>query len=943
MKNLLGENSSLYAAVLSSISNIEPWVAENKTTFFPEYTDHSLAHLNEVLLTADSIISDESWPHLTPQDCASMIISVLLHDCAMQLSEDGFYTLIEGKYPPINSRYIDQEENWSTLWSEFSAEAKRFPEKKLIDLFGDSTPIRDIPKNKLELTGRDKLLIGEFLRRHHARLAHEISLNGIPGSDGKVIKLSNEPDVIFFDLCGFIARSHNLSLRNATDRLENNKRQVHLNTHVPFLMLVLRIADYIQIHSERAPQKLLSIKGLVSPISKGEWKKHHAILEINQAHTDPEALYIDAEPSDAITFESLARLFSDIQRELDMSWSVLGEVYGRYNPLSNLGITIRRIRSSLDDYDSFLAQKKPNYIPKVLKFKTADSEMMELLIVPLYGDNPGIGIRELMQNAIDACIELKDSEIKKQTRTNPDVSEDICVHLYDLGEKGGNLEIIDRGIGMTLDVVENYFLNIGASFRNSDRWKKEHETNGHSNVYRTGRFGIGLLAAYLLGEELTVETRHISQEPAMGLKFSCRKGSSLITVSNIEKDYGTKISIALSSKTVKKLREKPEDWDWFCLESPKVVRKISIEKEKTLSQERLVPNIDSTLEDTWHRLYAPGFDDVTWTYQPISKDRYYYGKSTSLICNGIIITDRLTILGLDISEELRIIDMSCPSLVVFDQDGRLPINLERNDLVNWRIPFIDELAADLSEFLAKNLTLHIKSINTSKRKEILQKILNPNIPGLSAGRHQNASRLMICGDSILPIDYHALKESKVKKIFIDAALMSDGQGSWNSEEFGKICTNYWIIDEINTTKGARSYWIRNFFEIRQEISPLGILPISGKRIFLKKSDIKTVVAPTYVPKTFWNRLITEWENEKWGSYCLGNPPALEVDFELMSKQLETSKSFGFSVIYLNWDNHSSADSETETSPFFKAWKKIQNDELFVKLPMGRIFNQKTDF
>jgi hypothetical protein len=264
IEKLLTLNQAYHGFVLSSISNLSKWLSDNKTVFFPEYTDHSFTHINEVLLTADSLMTDESWAHLTPQDAAAIIISVLLHDCALHISEDGFYTLIDGNYPCVNSRYVNYEVKWAELWHEFMAEAKRFDAKKLSSIFGDENPVRDIPKNKIDLTLRDKLLIGEFLRRNHARLAHEISFNGVPGTNGETIHLGKEPETAFLDLCGFIAKSHNMSLRGAVDCLDKYKKRVHLNTHVPFVMLVLRISDYIQIHSERAPKKLLSIKTLVS-------------------------------------------------------------------------------------------------------------------------------------------------------------------------------------------------------------------------------------------------------------------------------------------------------------------------------------------------------------------------------------------------------------------------------------------------------------------------------------------------------------------------------------------------------------------------------------------------------------------------------------------------------------------------------------------------------
>lgn len=335
MKERLEQDSGINSFTLTSVNNLKPWLDANTTVFFPEYTDHSFIHLNEVLATAESIITDESWDTITPEDVSAMIISVLLHDCAMHITEDGFYSLITDTYPSIKSQYFSTDPKWSEMWSDYIAEAKRFNSDKLKSIFNDSKPVSDIPDNKIDLTTRDKLLIGEFIRRHHARIAHEIVFNGVPGTDGKTLKLAEEPRRHFLDLCGFIAKSHNMSLRQAVDALNTKKKREHLGCHVPFLMSVLRISDYIQVQATRAPSQLLNVKSLISPISKGEWKKHDAILEINHADEDPEALFIDAEPQDAILFEDLRWLFTDIQRELDEVWAVLGEVYGRYDKMAN--------------------------------------------------------------------------------------------------------------------------------------------------------------------------------------------------------------------------------------------------------------------------------------------------------------------------------------------------------------------------------------------------------------------------------------------------------------------------------------------------------------------------------------------------------------------------------------------------------------------------------
>lgn len=926
-RNLLGKNSKYQGFVFTCISNLKSWLGDNKTIFFPEYTDHGFTHLEEVLLTSDSIISDESWSHMTAPDAAAMITSILLHDCAMHLTEDGFYSLIRDEMPVVNSRYTGIEKRWSEVWHDYFSEAKRFDATKLTSIFGDETPVRDIPENKIDLSGRDRLLIGEFIRRNHARIAHEIAFYGVPGVEGNSILLGEEPEENFLDLCGFIARSHNMSLRAAVDKLEKRKKQVHLNTHVPLIMLVLRISDYIQIHAERAPKQLLSLKTLVSPISRGEWKKHHSIVEINQAHEDPEAIYIDAEPKDAITYEELRKLFSDIQSELDLSWSVLGEIYGRYSHLNELGITVRRIRSSLDYLEEFLSEKKPKYIPKVLSFKTADSEMMELLISPLYGEKPEVGIRELMQNSVDACAEFKDYRIKQGIQFEDNSDFDVSVTLYDHEEKGGKLVIEDYGIGMTLDVVENYFLNIGASFRNSDRWKKEHETDGHSNVYRTGRFGIGLLAAYLLGEKLFVETRHVSQKEDKAFSFECKKGSKSITVSHSRFHVGTRITIDLSKETTQRLLQKPRKWDWYSLESPRVERKIiNKEKERRLEQSRVVPASGFNIEKTdWNRTIAEGYDDITWTYGEVGKRDVYYGRNTSLICNGVIVTESLHLESFEISDKMNLIESETPTINVFDQDGRLPINLERSDLVGRSIPFKNEMAKDISIYLAKELAAFCRSLEkVNLDKETIYEISNVSIPGLREnnryGSKDSIGKFLICSNDLIPLDFDIMAMAKIREIYIDAANLIKNRGAWTSPEFVDACDNYLIVDKVSDTKQSRSNFVRTFFELNNpgysQQSGLSVLPIRSRRVLIRKADVKDIVSPGYVPKTFWNRLECEWENEDWVLMSIGSVPPIDLKVDRVANDLTSSQSFGLVICYLDWNL---IDKVEDISPFSKEW------------------------
>ncbi|MCP4344601.1 MAG: hypothetical protein GY795_03620 [Desulfobacterales bacterium] len=180
LEEILEANFTLSGFVKSSVSDFAPWLKQNNVKFFIEYTDHSLEHVSKVLGTADKLIREKCRGIISAGDVATLILATLLHDCAMHLSEDGFATLIrsDNLIPKFNDK------PWLLLWEDFIAESRRFSGRRLMALFGDTKPLHPPPSdpNDLdshEMTGRDLLLIGEFLRRHHHRLAHEIALYGV--------------------------------------------------------------------------------------------------------------------------------------------------------------------------------------------------------------------------------------------------------------------------------------------------------------------------------------------------------------------------------------------------------------------------------------------------------------------------------------------------------------------------------------------------------------------------------------------------------------------------------------------------------------------------------------------------------------------------------------------------------------------------------------------
>ncbi len=692
LDSLLRQDPNWHGQVLQAITNFEPWLKQNKLEFFPEYTDHGIEHLEGVLRSATWLISDDAWEELRPSDAAALVLSVLLHDLGMHLTPDGFLTLLDESrwHSPLPDT---KDKPWPLLWEEFMLEARRFDGRKLTQLFGDTTPARRPPADSRDWTHLDKVLIGEFVRRHHPRLAHEIAVYGTPGRNGSGLNLGlSDPKAS--DLIGLIARSHGISLRDSVDRLQQKHLEAYRDykgVFAPFTMALLRIADYLQIGPERAPQQYMELQGLRSPISVREWKINQEIDNITNTAGDPDAIYVTASPQDVYSFSRLQFLFTDLQSELDNSWAVLGELFGRDQTLCKLGMKIRRIRSNLDNVEAF--GKTTNYVPQPARFTTADAELLSLLIRPLYGNKPEVGIRELMQNSVDAVLELR-TYLSNHNLPEPELTEqegDVVISVQQNAAGGWEVVVSDRGIGMTPNTICNFFLRAGASFRKSSFWQSEFiDEENHSKVLRSGRFGVGALAAFLLGDEIHVSTRHVTATDGRGIEFSASMEANEFELKYVNRPVGTTVTVPISEQLAF-LFESRQLWDWYCLDDPVVIRRHD-SIPTPAPQLYHHPQPLAVLPSKWRRLEVPSYLDVHWN---MCADR--------LACNGIVARGSIPAIRLFKHNDIPNFPLSEHrfALSVFDRDGLFPLRLTRDRVENDEPPFSEEIEKEfLIELIA---------------------------------------------------------------------------------------------------------------------------------------------------------------------------------------------------------------------------------------------------
>ncbi|MDU8672533.1 ATP-binding protein [Paenibacillus polymyxa] len=163
------------------------------------------------------------------------------------------------------------------------------------------------------------------------------------------------------------------------------------------------------------------------------------------------------------------------------------------------GTKLLKIREVKFDEASVSARVLAN-----VKFKVSE-DIIPLLIEPLYkkSNKMEIVLRELLQNAIDAC--------KFNERDDYSGRIEIAVRV-DL-EKA-TLSFFDNGIGMNLEDIENYYLTVGKS-------KKIN-----SDLPVVGQFGIGALTMFLIGRKAVVHTKKSSEDE---YRFNLFKDSTRIS------------------------------------------------------------------------------------------------------------------------------------------------------------------------------------------------------------------------------------------------------------------------------------------------------------------------------------------------------------------------------------------------------------------------------
>lgn len=130
--------------------------------FFPEYTDHSIHHINNVLYYTEKLIPENTYKNMTADEMAILVFAIFLHDIAMHTTKQMWIQLFK-------------RDIWRDKWELFYNEIARWSDDYSEFIFGDVIRCDPMRKNNpiLEWNKLDCQIIGEFLRRNHGLLSQE--------------------------------------------------------------------------------------------------------------------------------------------------------------------------------------------------------------------------------------------------------------------------------------------------------------------------------------------------------------------------------------------------------------------------------------------------------------------------------------------------------------------------------------------------------------------------------------------------------------------------------------------------------------------------------------------------------------------------------------------------------------------------------------------------
>jgi hypothetical protein len=553
--NLTNLVNGLFAFILDRVT------AREMETF----TMHDRVHGRKVAHLMWHILKPERRERLTPPEIGILVVAAHLHDMGMGLSP-----------AERASRLAPDSDLWDRL--EIQDDVKAAVEELRAQVGDEKTPDAVKARAERQLFQAEEALLTQDTRERHAskdRYAEILKLLADFHSR-EPVKVPDIEASLSFDGDSFrdklieVCASHNEDADALVGNDEKNLDRPRFprdfpvgrcNADLHMVSAALRLADILDFDRERTPAVLFhyllpDTLGGTDNRSVLEWGKH---LAISNWHVEPDAIIFRGRSQSHIIHHAVVQFCAIIANEVKAT-------YATFSPLGEADWPFKLPLSVKAD----IHEEGYHYIP--YKFELDDERVYSLLMGGAIYDNPLVAVRELVQNAVDAC-KLRDSltrlyeEYEEPSRVNR-----IFIRYEEPTTQCPQPRLIvkDTGTGMDAYTLERYFLQVGRSYYSSSDFNQFRVQLRKKDLdfAPVSEFGIGFLSTFLLADHVEVETA--MWEPLRGdstkrtLKID--GPTRLIRLDEQRNDgagrfKGTRITLFLSPKFSREGKLLPASWD----------------------------------------------------------------------------------------------------------------------------------------------------------------------------------------------------------------------------------------------------------------------------------------------------------------------------------------------------------------------------------------------
>ncbi|MFE7130898.1 caspase family protein [Streptomyces sp. NPDC057638] len=311
------------------------------------------------------------------------------------------------------------------------------------------------------------------------------------------------------------------------------------------LAALLRLAGLLAFEARRLPEVLASHLAVSDPVVPREVLAviRDAVWEIDREGDAPPYLHLDAVCPHPAIHAALASVAEDADELTHALRETASRLPGDESSLLRglpARFTDHRLRPGqqhgLDAYD----------VP-LTRFSLAQTEIRRLFMgEQLYDGRPTLALRELYQNALDACRyrQMRVRYLDSCGRNPAPWAGQIRIEAGE-DRHGRYIECHDNGVGMTVDQLRNTFTRAGRRFDQSHSFRREQATwlrhDKSFRLYLNSRFGIGVFSYFMLADEMVVITRPVGPDgrPAeRALRVEIPVSDSLFRVRDADESDG---------------------------------------------------------------------------------------------------------------------------------------------------------------------------------------------------------------------------------------------------------------------------------------------------------------------------------------------------------------------------------------------------------------------